>query len=285
MKNIAIPVVLEPGSQPADADGVALDYMKLPGDVWTYSAPLVPEPDQVGDVDAAIALAQRVQSAMAAFRVGDPPLRFELDDLDHNNLAFIDQLLQSGEVSVRYEGRTKAQIQESVLAGLWRLRYIDEQGQTQREFLEIGGMPGLVVDDTFVDASDLLPPSAQDIPANVGNAAALLTEIADKQPGYQRTDPPHVINLSLMPNTDEDMQWLIESLGSGPVVILSRGYGNCRITSTGIRNVWWVQYFNSQDTLILNTIELSTVPEVACAAQEDIDDSAQRLNEILELYR
>jgi rubredoxin len=59
--------------------------------------------------------------------------------------------------------------------------------------------------------------------------------------------------------------------------ILSRGYVNCRITSTATRNVWWVQYFNSQETLILNTIEISGVPEVACAAQEDIDDSAQRL--------
>jgi hydrogenase-1 operon protein HyaF len=68
------------------------------------------------------------------------------------------------------------------------------------------------------------------------------------------------------------------------VVMLSRGYGNCRITSTLTRNVWWVQYFNSQDTLILNTIEISHVPDVACAAQEDIDDSAQRLHEILEVY-
>ncbi|MDX1812887.1 MAG: hydrogenase expression/formation C-terminal domain-containing protein, partial [Gammaproteobacteria bacterium] len=50
-------------------------------------------------------------------------------------------------------------------------------------------------------------------------------------------------------------------------------------------NVWWVQYFNSQDTLILNTLEITKVPEVACAGDEDIADSAQRLNEILEVYR
>jgi len=69
------------------------------------------------------------------------------------------------------------------------------------------------------------------------------------------------------------------------VVILSRGYGNCRITSTATRHVWWVQYFNSQEILILNTLEISEVPAVACAAQEDIDDSAQRLLEILEVFR
>ena len=96
---------------------------------------------------------------------------------------------------------------------------------------------------------------------------------------------PHVINLTLLPVSDDDMQFLTESLGGGPVVILSRGYGNCRITSTSTRYTWWVQYFNSQDTLILNSIEISEVPEVACAAREDIQDSASRLAEILDVYR
>jgi hydrogenase-1 operon protein HyaF len=119
----------------------------------------------------------------------------------------------------------------------------------------------------------------------VYNAAPLLTEINDKLPEYRPGSVPHVINLSLLPHTSEDIDFLTGTLGSGPLVILSRGYGNCRITSTATRNVWWVQYFNSQETLILNTIEISQVPDVACAAQEDVDDSAQRLLEILEIYR
>jgi hydrogenase-1 operon protein HyaF len=48
--------------------------------------------------------------------------------------------------------------------------------------------------------------------------------------------------------------------------------------------VWWVQYFNSQDTLILNTLEVSDVPNVACASPEDIADSRQRLEEIMKVY-
>mgnify|MGYP000724044400 FL=1 len=61
--------------------------------------------------------------------------------------------------------------------------------------------------------------------------------------------------------------------------MLSRGYGNCRITSTRLRNTWWVQYFNSMDHLILNTIEVTSVPEVALAAPEDFADSVERLAE------
>jgi hydrogenase-1 operon protein HyaF len=41
-----------------------------------------------------------------------------------------------------------------------------------------------------------------------------------------------------------------------------------------------VQYYNSTETLILNTLEVADVPLVACASADDITDSAQRLNEI-----
>jgi hydrogenase-1 operon protein HyaF len=93
---------------------------------------------------------------------------------------------------------------------------------------------------------------------------------------------PVVINLTLLPQTEADLACLEERLGLGPLSILSRGYGNCRITATAIRDLWWVQYFNSDDRLILNTLELTEVPSAALAAQEDIDDSAKRLAEILE---
>ena len=122
-------------------------------------------------------------------------------------------------------------------------------------------------------------------PENVYNAPPLLAEISDHLPGYKAGDAPHVINLSLLPHTEEDILFLTDNLGIGPIVILSRGYGNCRISSTGTKNVWWVQYYNSQDTLILNTLEISHVPEVACASQEDIADSAKRLEEILAIYQ
>ena len=76
-----------------------------------------------------------------------------------------------------------------------------------------------------------------------------------------------------------DLAWLVEVLGVGPTVILSRGYGNCRITATALANTWWVQYFNSADTLILNTIEVTDLPDVAPAAADDFADSIERLAE------
>ena len=75
---------------------------------------------------------------------------------------------------------------------------------------------------------------------------------------------------------------LDSALSVGPVAIISHGFGNCRITSTGARDVWRVQYFNSVNTLILNTIEVVAVPEVARAAVEDLEDSRARLSELVD---
>ncbi len=114
----------------------------------------------------------------------------------------------------------------------------------------------------------------------VVNAPAILTELLDKSAAWQPGTPPHVVNLSLLPHTPEDLDMIERVLGHGTLTILSRGYGNCRITSTATPHVWRVRYFNSMDTLILDTIEVTEVPEVACAAQEDLADSAERLGEI-----
>jgi len=86
----------------------------------------------------------------------------------------------------------------------------------------------------------------------------------------------------LFPLTPEDHRVLEKALPVGPVAIISRGFGNCRITSTLARNVWRVQYFNTMNTLILNTLEIVEAPEVALAAPEDIEDSRERLSELIE---
>ena len=92
------------------------------------------------------------------------------------------------------------------------------------------------------------------------------------------------MNLSLLPLSESDIAFLEERLGRGPVEILSRGYGNCQVFSTRTPGVWWVRYFNSMGTLILNSLEVTAVPEVVAAADEDLRDSARRLREILASY-
>ena len=272
-----------PGSQPADFDGSKLEYMVMPSGMMTFSAAHVPEADDARAHAAGLAAVESLLVLLERAAEGGEPGRVDLSALSAEDLAFVDQLLGEGEVSVLAGDR--AQAQESVLAGVWRVRHYDAQGARCGDFAEVGEFPRDLANGAFASAA-MAPRLPESAGHNVFNAPSLLVEIADKcadagVPGM----PPHVINLSLLPHTEDDLAFLDAALGKGELVILSRGYGNCRIQATGTCNTWWVRYYNSQDTLILNSIELSAIPSVALAAPTDIADSAERLAEILEAYK
>lgn len=277
------PAMVGPGTQPSEDDGAVLDYMEMPKNMRTYSAPALPEPEEAQGIERALAILEEVRFAAAGVAAGEAARSFDISGLDTTNREFIDQALGNGEVSI-VAGAT-IQAQESVLAGIWRLHESDVTGVLKRDSIEVGAFPASVLDIAHAAALESMRPHRGGLPQGVLNAPALITELDDKITGYRPDVEAHVINLTLLPQTEEDIAFLDERLGPGSVTILSRGYGNCRITSTGTRNAWWVRYFNSRDAIVLNTIEVTEVPSVACAAEEDLADSAQRLGEILEVYR
>ena len=277
-----------PGSQPPEADGVELDIMQLPQEMNTYVPPSLPEPEEVVGREAALALLRSLMEQLATHRADAPNLSWDLGELDDANRELIDQVLGEGEVSIVVRedaGKGETRIQEAVMAGIWRGRQMDDQDELLSDRLEIGPVPAVVRKETFADMEVQLGVDEADLSPGVLNAPPLIAEISERIEALDDDSEPHVINLTLLPQTEEDLGFLMKKLGEGRVTVLSRGYGNCRITSTATPGVWWVQYFNSQDRNILNTIEITDVPEVACAAQEDLEDSATRLTEILEIYR
>jgi len=272
-----------PGSQPEDFDGGKLEYMVMPSGMMTYSAAHVPEVEvareHAAGLSAVEAILDCLHEAIASGKAG----RVDLSLLQSAELAFVDQLLGEGEVSV--VGGPTAQAQESVFAGVWRVRHYNAAGARIADYAEVGAFPQELLAAAFAGAARevALPREAG---PNIFNAPPLISEIND-QIGQARKPgrAPHVINLTLLPHTEEDLALLDAALGQGDLIILSRGYGNCRIRATGTRDTWWVRYYNSQDTLILNSIEISPIPEVALAAAEDLVDSAERLAEVLEAYQ
>lgn len=272
-----------PGTQPGEDDGAELQYMEMPKDMRTYTAPALPEPGEVSGITDALAILVEARDAARSMDLAGPPCLFDITGLDAANRAFVDQVLGDGEVSI-VAGAT-VQVQESVLAGIWRVHEVEVTGALKRDTIEVGAFPGLV--RAIADEATLegLRPHRGTLPAGVTNAAALVTELDDRLAAYRPGMPAHAVNLTLLPLTDEDQTFLDERIGTGTVTVLSRGYGNCRITSTLVRNAWRVRYFNSRDTVVLDTIEVVDVPSVACAAVEDLRDSAGRLTEILEVYR
>jgi len=280
MNNSMGPLV-GPGSQPVDEDGGVLDYMSMPSGMTTFSAPDLPESEDAEDLVAGKAALEGLLKLLENYACGKGG-RVDLSGLDGANLNLVNQVLGEGEVSAI--GGTAFQVQESVLAGVWRVRETGADGETRADYMEVAAFPGAVLAKAF-DGAQAEVAIPDRFGPNIFNAPPLLPEINEHVAHSDEAALPHVINLSLLPHTEEDLGLLNDLLGRGTITILSRGYGNCRITATGTRNAWWVQFYNSQDTLILNSIEICRIPEVACAAPEDIADSADRLNEILEVYR
>ncbi|WP_020394862.1 hydrogenase expression/formation protein [Thiolinea disciformis] len=280
---LGIPIV-GIGTQPIEEGDEQFNFTGSPGAMPTYHPPILPEPEEIENLVEAKALLRRLQEAMANYRAGRPALVFDLSHLDAANLDLVNQVLNEGEVSVVYEGSPRLHIQESVLTGIWRVRTYDAQQVLVSDVIEVGDIPSVVRDKTFANATPI-DTDLEHLPQGIINSPSLITEIVEQSHAWQANTLAHVINLSLLPLSPDDLAFLGERLGVGEVTILSRGYGNCRIGSTQKRNVWWVKFYNSDDALILNTIEIIDVPEVARAAQEDLQDSALRLAEILEIYQ
>ncbi|POZ51345.1 hydrogenase expression/formation protein [Methylovulum psychrotolerans] len=281
MTSISLPIFGQ-GSQPPEQDGVALEYLPMPEDMATYRMPQLSTQLSLTQLPQAKNAVQQLQQALNAF----PLLTAEndLSGLSADNRQFIDELLGEGEVSAICSGSQEIRIQESVLAGVWRLQTLNSERHIVKDTLEVGIIPAQLLHGAFAGMATQIDTHWTELPVGVMNAPPLLAELNAKIADYQPGGEAHTINLSLLPQTEQDLLFLAQRLGTGTVTILSRGYGNCRITATGTMFVWWVQYFNSQDTLILNTLEVSDVPSVACASPEDIADSCQRLQDIMQVY-
>ncbi len=286
LSKFPIPVVaFGPGSQ-SEADEA--NFLPMPSDMETFSMPTAHLEADPATLAAVCGLLEDLHSRMLKATSTQPDqVQIDLENVAPNVVELINQSLGHGEVSILVHGLVPESvygpvnfhIQEAVFAGIWRMQELSSDGVLLRDTICTGAIPHVVQQYAAMAASgEVTPPPIND---GIMNAPAILNELQDRSYNYRTGSAAHVVNLSLLPMSQEDMTYLVVALGPGAVTILSRGYGNCRITSTGLANVWWVQYFNSMDQIILDTLEVVDVPEVAQAAAEDYADSVERLGEWL----
>ena len=268
------PTGFGPGSQPGPEDGVELNYMAMPSGMRTFEARL-PDIDDPAAARPMLDFLLRLAKAAEAAASGHRSAMFDVASLNPFNRALLAETLHEGEVSVVVEGQRPAKIQEAVFAGLWLTR------QDSSETVEVGAVPLALHDRAHepVAAAQGLSTPHED---GVMSAPALVAELIDKAVAHQAGMPAHVINLTLLPHTPQDLVHLDEALGRGAASALSRGYGDCRVSATAVPRLWRVQYFNSVDALILDTFEVAELPSAAIAVAEDLLDSAERLTDTLE---
>lgn len=261
------------------------------GDAFLALRPTNPDGDDrprgFSDAELAVLTAGRaaLDAALAGLRshrIGtDAPVRVDLSALPDADARLVDEVLGEGEVQVKLADGTR--VQESVMPGLWRVK------TAAASWLEVADIPAVVREAVRPLPAVVVVPAEDRIPRGAMNVRAVLGELRDA--AAARADDPragggwHEVNLTLLPMTPVDLMVLETQLGGdGPVDILSRGYGNCRIVSTGIRNVWRLMYFNADDKMILHVLQVGDVPAAGLAAQDDLADSAERLHDILGAY-
>lgn len=269
-----------PGSQPQEEQ--ELQYLDMPQGMNTFSMPRVPERvDPAAMASARDRLAQLLPLLEAWDPAsGTPGPRLDLSDLAPDALEVMNQVLGEGEVGIRIMGGRDVRIQESVFTGLWRVHEVAADGAIAIDRIEAGILPPMAIEAARAAASVELP--AVEIPEGAMNSPALLAEIGGQMRDRRPGDAPHTINLTLFPMSPADHQTLAQALGAGPVAMISRGFGDCRIASTQARDVWRVQYFNNAKTMILDTVVMVEAPEEAAAAVEDFADTRVRLAELIQ---
>jgi hydrogenase-1 operon protein HyaF len=274
MMTFPLPVVpfrpnIGPGSQPED-DEVVLQTLEVPREVHTFRPPATELDSSPEVVAAALYFLRALLAALRATPFGAAePVRFSLCDLEPAVHREINTLLGEGEVSVLSGGELRAQ--ETAFTGIWRIH------GAGLDLIEAGAFPSALAE--LAQARPAPAPDDSLPPPDLMNAPALYAEIRARSAQWTPDRAADVINLSLLPVTPDDLAWLDEKLGRAGISILSRGFGNCRITAAALPHVWWVQYFNAMEKLILNSLEVVDVPAVALAAREDYEETIVRLDE------
>lgn len=281
MKETVIPLVrIGPGSQP---EGESLEYLPMPREMNAYQPPRLPEPEDLVGFTQARAVLEQLRTLLEVAVQSGTTGTLPLNNVPPADLAVVNEVLGEGEASAVLEDadhNEQIRIQESVFAGVWRLvtlrgeRVVDDR-------LEVAPIPTLLYQVAAQDSETPPMPWQHDVPDSVQNAPAIVDEVRHHVEEWSRGDDPHVINLTLLPVTPEDIAFLDNELGTGRVLILSRGYGNCRVSNTRLPNCWRVVYYNSFDKVILNTVEVVDMPAVAMAAPEDLGDSLERLADVI----
>jgi hydrogenase-1 operon protein HyaF len=281
MKDFPLPVrMVGAGSQPGEDED--LQYLAMPRGMTTFRMPMVPERADVAALADARDLLAVLVDRLADWDPAASPEgpRLDLAGIPAPVLEIVNQMLGEGEVSIQIGGTRRFRIQESVFTGLWRVCEVDGEGRLTHDWLEAGMVPVVALESARAQALAMPVPVA--LPEGAMNSPALLAEIASQMATRAHAAAAHVINLTLFPMTPDDHVVLEQALPVGQVAMISRGFGNCHVTSTGLADVWRVQYFNNMNTLILNTIEIVAVPEVVLAAAEDLADTRERLVELVD---
>ena len=110
-----------------------------------------------------------------------------------------------------------------------------------------------------------------------GNAPPLLRELAEQVRRLLDTGETSAIDLSALPLTPADLDWLREKLGAGEISVILQASGESTLNETACSGLWWVTHHNEQGAVTSQFIEVSFVPELVKAHPQDVEIGRENL--------
>jgi hydrogenase-1 operon protein HyaF len=114
-------------------------------------------------------------------------------------------------------------------------------------------------------------------PGLTGNALPLLREISEMLRCLLETGETAAIDLSALPLTPADMDWLRDKLGVGEIAVTLQANGESTLNETACPGVWWVTHHNENGAVTSQFIEVTSVPELVKAHPEDVKIGREHL--------
>jgi len=114
-------------------------------------------------------------------------------------------------------------------------------------------------------------------PGLTGNALPLLRELLEMVRRLLDAGESSAIDLSALPLTPADLDWLREKLGAGEISVTLQANGESTLNETGCPGVWWVTHHNEQGAVTSQFIEVAFVPELVKAHPQDVAIGQEQL--------
>jgi hydrogenase-1 operon protein HyaF len=119
------------------------------------------------------------------------------------------------------------------------------------------------------------------LPLNHSNATPIMHEVLHALQRLARDNESTTIDLRAIPFGPGDEEQLLNQLGVGEIQIELNSLGRSLISETAFSGVWLVDHRNADDQRIALQIEITPVPSILLAQQEDVLDAIDRLDDWL----
>ena len=116
-----------------------------------------------------------------------------------------------------------------------------------------------------------------------GHARPLLYELQALLTRYLETGQMGAIDLTALPLTPADLDWLETQLGPGEIQMTLESQGRSTLVETGLPGVWWIRHYNEAGELLTQLLEVTEVPELARAHRDEMQRGRDHLELLLDV--